>query len=77
MALTDTGMRAPTSNGENAKTSDGDGNTVIVETTHEAIKDHGWDAIFGAASEKYDAGEIEPDSNPPRVRVTTEDCSGA
>lgn len=73
MALSDTGMRNPGLSGTDVKTHDGAGKPVVVSASHEAIQDHGWDAIIDVASDKYDAGNVEPNSNPPRVRVTTAD----
>ncbi len=69
MPLTDTGDRV----GTNARAKDGLGATVVVSTTDEAVQDYGWGSIFDVASNKYDAGHIEPGSNPPMVRVVTSD----
>lgn len=71
--LTDTGDRIDTPEGTNARAVDSAGNTVIVSASHEAIQDHGWGAIFTAASQKYDRGDIVSGSKPPRARVTTAD----
>lgn len=74
MSLTETGPRVSTTTGVNTLAQDGAGNKVVVAASDEAIQDHGWAAIFAAASRKYDMGEIEPESNPPRVTVRTVDC---
>jgi len=74
MALTEIGPRIPTTTGVNTLAHDAAGNKVVVAASDEAIQDHGWAAILDAASRKYAAGEIEPDSNPPRVSVRTVDC---
>lgn len=73
MALTDTGLRVSTLNGENARTKDDTGAVVIVATSHEAIRDWGWVAILNIASQKHDAGDIVPESTPPMGQVTTSD----
>ena len=77
MALTDTGQRVSTLEGTNAKATDGEGATVIVSASDEAISDCGWGAIFEAASRKLETGQSEPDSNPPLVRVHKADCDDA
>jgi len=78
MALNDTGYdKVATLTGMNAKTTDDAGNTVIVSASHEAIQDYGWPRVFEAASRKYDAEDVEPNSSPPLVRVTAGDCSDA
>ena len=73
MALTDTGTRVRTASGENARTVDNTGSTVVVEASDEAIQDCGWDAIIDVASQKHDAGDTVPGSEPPMVRVTKSD----
>lgn len=76
--LHDTGVsHVTTLEGENARTKDDHGNIVIVSASHEAVQDYGWDAILDVASNKYDAGEIVPNRNPPLVRVTTADFANA
>ncbi|MBL0928914.1 MAG: hypothetical protein IBJ15_02135 [Alphaproteobacteria bacterium] len=74
MALTEIGPRVSTTTGVNTLAHDAAGGKVVVAASDEAIQDHGWAAILDAASRKYAAGEIEPDSNPPRVSVRTVDC---
>ncbi|WP_457309592.1 hypothetical protein [Sphingomonas sp. UYAg733] len=67
-------MRVSTLAGENARATDQDGRTVVIETGSEAIQDYGWGTIFAVASEKFDTGDIVPDSDPQRVIVTHENC---
>ncbi|CUW48589.1 hypothetical protein [Novacetimonas hansenii] len=74
MPLTDTGNRTTTETGENALTKDQNGDNVIVAATIEAVHDCGWGAIIAVASNKYDNGDIVPDSNPPQVTVSQKEC---
>lgn len=77
MALSDTGDRVNLITGVNAKALDDSGATVVVATSHDAVTDYGWVAIFEVASEKYASGDVVPDSTPPRIQVTTRDFSDA
>jgi len=75
MSLTDTSGRTPTTTGQtNARTLDQDGNLVIVSPMQEAVQDYDWPIVIGAASDKYDAGQIARPGLPPIVEVTKKDC---
>lgn len=65
----------PGTMGVNAKTLNEDGETVVVETTEEAIEDYGWEKIISVASQKYDNGNLTSEGSPPIVRVTSGDCA--
>lgn len=59
--------------GVSAKAVDDAGATVIVQASHEAVQDYGWDVIFEAASKKYDDGVVTSVGPPPIVKVNERD----
>jgi hypothetical protein len=70
MGLRFTGRQSSTAEFETVlEAFDGDQRVVVV-TSREALDDHGLELVRDRASEKYYAGEREPDG---RVRVFTGD----
>lgn len=75
MPLIDDGLPSVTT-GEmrhNRRTTNENGEKVIVSASDEVVTDQGWGAIIAKASEKHDNGEIVPDTTPKRVDVNTTD----
>ncbi len=59
MALDFTGEQNDTLNAVVLRAKDGDGNTVAVHVSHEAMQDHGLEECQRIASEKFAAGETK------------------
>ena len=74
MPVTDTSLREEMLDHVNAAAKDEVGAYITVVATREAIQDHGWPAIFQAASAKYDRNEIETVAGARLIRVGSHDC---
>jgi hypothetical protein len=69
MPLTYFGESRSTLNGTRYRTTGSKGEDVVVEASHEALKDYGETKVQQKASDKYDAGEVHEN----KVTVRTSD----
>ena len=74
MALIPDGREVDTETGANRSGKDLEGNSVVISGSHEAIKDYGWETIWGAGETKYGRGTYEQFGDTRLIRVTTADC---